>query len=249
MPHDRFYINVALTPSSEIVLTDEEAHHLYVMRPQVDDVVELVNGKGELASARIKHLHKKEIQLSVQSCLHQDAPAFSFIIAQGIPRMARLETILEKGTELGMTELWLFPGDRSEKTIFNETQKERLKKILIASMKQCGTLFLPELKWLPPLSKWQPIDYPLFFGAFHENIPSFFTAWKQIAPQKGALFVVGPESGLTEKEEHALKTLRGKGVSLHANILRTDTAPLAALTLMSHFHQISQKGNEGIPLL
>lgn len=233
MPECRFYIDSPLAQEQEVLLQDEEMRHLIVMRPEIGDTIEIVNGKGDLARARITQFNKKETVLQITSLHHEAEDPLKLIIAQGMPKLPRLDIILEKGTELGMGELWLFPADRSEKVGLSANQNDRIKKILIASMKQCGRLYIPKVQIVDPIASWNPLPYPIFYGAFGENIPSFASTLKQTPPHNGIIFVVGPESGLSNKEEKQLNKLKAQGVSLHKNILRTDTAPLAALALMS----------------
>lgn len=233
MPEDRFYTKEKLS-KSDVLLQGEELRHIAVMRMKEGENVELINGKGELAEARVISLGKKEARLEVTSVQHKP-PSFPLILAQAIPRPSRLDVILEKGTELGMTKLILFPGEHSEKTSFTQEQLQRIEKVLIAAIKQCGSLWLPEVEIAPPLLKWQELPCTSYFGDFREGAMTLHSAWVKKPPEKGALFVVGPEKGLTEREEKHLEELGAVGVSLHKNVLRTDTAPLCALSLMSHF--------------
>lgn len=237
MPHDRFFLDAPLELATEVQLEDEEMRHLLVMRPKLEEEIELVNGKGTLAKGVITSIQKRIITLEIKERIQEEQDPFSLIIAQGIPRASRLDTILEKGTELGLSEIWLFAGERSEKTTFSNQQNERMQKILIAAMKQSGRLYLPKIELHPPISKWTTLPEASFYGAFKENTLPFMSAWQKAAPKNAALFLVGPESGLSPKEEAHLDKLHAMPVSLHKNILRTDTAPLAALTLMHTFSQ------------
>lgn len=235
MPDNRFYTSEKLEKSKTMILKEEELRHLAVMRVMPEDKLEIINGKGELAEARVLSINKKEARLEVDNVTTESPPAFPLIIAQAIPRPSRLDVILEKGTELGMTKLILFPGEHSEKTTFTPDQLHRIEKVLIAAIKQCGRLWLPEIEVAPPLSKWKELPCTSYFGDFREGTPSLFQAWRKNPPQNGALFIVGPEKGLTEREEKHLEGLGARGVTLNKNVLRTDTAPLCALSLMSHF--------------
>lgn len=226
----RFFIDSPLSVGAIVSLIDDELGHFRVMRPQINETLELVNGKGDLATATLISLGKKEATLQINTLLHEKEP-FQYIIAQGIPKGPRLDTILEKGCELGMTELWLFPAEKSEKTSFSQ---ERARKILIAAMKQSKRLHLPQIRSLPPIEKWSPFPFNAYFGSLASHAPSFLSTLQRTSPKKGVIFVVGPESGLSPKEEAHLLQLGAHGVSLHKNVLRTDTAPLAALTLMTN---------------
>lgn len=231
MPDNRFFSHSPLA-LGETTLDEDEAHHLqHVMRLSAGDKIELIDGKGVLAQATIKKCSKRSILVEVTDVQKEPPSNFSIIIAQAIPRFQRLDVILEKGTELGMTELWLFPGVHSEKGQFTDPQKERIQKILIAAIKQCGRLYLPFVRYCAPLSDWKNLPYPLFYGDLSPNTPRLIDAYGK--PEKGSIFAVGPERGWSPEELAHLKALNGKGVSLHSNILRTDTAPLAALSIIS----------------
>jgi 16S rRNA (uracil1498-N3)-methyltransferase len=223
MPHDRFYVDSAFHPKEQIDL-HEEARHLKVMRIRPGEEIELINGRNQIAKALVINSQTAEI-LSIES----KAPLFPIILCQAIPRLNRLDTIIEKGTELGLTELWLFPGKLSEK---KNVPLERAKKIAISAMKQCGRLDLPKIEIKPPIGQWGELPYSAYFGDISENAPPFLSLLEK---NEGVCFVVGPEAGFTPEEETQLKKIGVRGVKLHPWILRTDTAPLAALSLIASF--------------
>lgn len=235
MPDNRFYIPLKLEKGTTVTLAEEEARHLFVMRTQLGENLELVNGQGQLAHSKLLRLTKKEAQVEIENVITQKKSPFELILAQAIPRVNRLDAILEKGTELGATAFWLFPGLQSEKIHLSEHQLARMEKILISALKQCGRLYLPQIQLRPNLLEWQKPNYPIYFGDLRESAPSFQKAWETAPPKEGAIFVVGPEKGFSQSETHYLEKLGAHGVKLHTNILRTDTAPLSALSLISHF--------------
>jgi 16S rRNA (uracil1498-N3)-methyltransferase len=237
MPAER-YFHENLPPSGNSLLLEEhEFHHLAnVMRQEIGEEVELVNGRGLLARARIDRIEKKRAVLTVLEMLYTLPPSFSIILAQAIPRLQRLEFIVEKGTELGMSELQLFPASLSEKKTLSDHQMTRLRAIMIAAMKQCGRLYLPQIVIKPSIAEWGKPELPAYFGDFHPTSPLFEKAWEQHpASANGILFVIGPESGFNDHEINLLRQLGIQGVKLHHNVLRTETAALAALALISHW--------------
>ncbi|MGH7198043.1 MAG: RsmE family RNA methyltransferase [Candidatus Omnitrophota bacterium] len=220
MPADRFFTPVSLKTSS-LSLEGEELHHLAkVMRVRPGETIELVNGRGELATAELISLDKKTAHLKILS--HETAtPPPPLILAQAVTRTASLEWIIEKGTELGATEFWLFPGEKSEK---KNLALQRLETIQINALKQCGRLFLPHLALKPPLQEWPPPSGSLFFGDLSPHAP----------PLKGpfdspVIFFIGPEKGFSTSELATLSRFKARGISLHSNILRAETAAIAAL--------------------
>jgi len=234
MPAERYYIESELTKSDEVILEGLEFHHLTnVMRSKAGEKVEIVNGSGCLATATILHVEKKKAVLEIDELFNAPKPAHQVILAQAIPRLNRLDFIVEKGTELGMTELWLFPGDRSERKELSTSQIERLKSITVAALKQCGRLYLPQIMMKPALAKWPSAPISLYFGDLSPTAPLFSDLMGQ-KHDRNIIFCTGPESGFSENEAKKLIELGASGVKLHSHILRTDTASLAALTLITH---------------
>jgi 16S rRNA (uracil1498-N3)-methyltransferase len=242
MPKERFFCEQPLVESDTIHIKDFEFHHLVnVMRAKVDDTLEVVNGMGQLAEAEVQSIEKKQATLCVKNVLTEAAEPRSIILAQAFSRGNRLDFILEKGTELGMTEIWLFPGVLSERKTFSDNQPQRLKNILISAMKQCGRLFLPKIVLMPELAKWDKLKFASFFGDVEKDAPHFLDVINPLKKNESdvdesVIFFIGPESGFTEKEVRKLKDIGVKGVSLSSNILRTDTAALVALALITASH-------------
>lgn len=232
MPAERYFFEGELIEGSLMRLEEQEFHHLaHVMRAQIGETVEVVNGSGQLAQAQIKSLEKRQAELSIISVVSEHKSPFEIILAQAIPRLNRLDLILEKGTELGMTQLWLFPGTLSERKKISEQRLKRLRTITITALKQCGRLYLPQITLKPPIGQWDTLSLPSFFGDLNPSAPPLYNVW---TPDQGIIFFIGPESGFTDDEVTILDQLGAKGVKLHQNILRTDTASITALSLITH---------------
>lgn len=235
MPKERFYLPKELSEHQEVLIEGPELHHLAtVMRLTVGDTIELINGQGSYGIGKIVSVNKKQAILFIETLNKQEKPTSEIIIAQALPRLSRLDFIIEKATELGVTSLWLFPGENSEKKELSPNQLARIQHLLIAASKQSGRLFLPEVLLKPPLAKWTPTAMPFFYGSLAPGAPLFRKVLQE-RPLNKVVFCVGPESGFTHNEELILKKIRGIGVNLHPNILRTDTAAITAAVLISSY--------------
>lgn len=242
MPAERFFYPEFLEENQTIFFKDQENHHLiHVMRIKMGESIEIINGRGQLAVAVVERIEKKSSAFLIKTLQTVQASTNRIILAQAIPRLNRLDFIIEKCTELGVTEIWLFPAARSEKKDFSENQLERIQTLMIAAIKQCGRLFLPKILLLPPLKQWKNEDsLTLFFGDIHSDAPSFLTKWSQLSPSSGTIICIGPEGGFTDDEELILKKMGAHGIKLHNNILRTDTAAIASIVLLSHAYLINK---------
>lgn len=227
MPKDRFFINEPLNLHTTVHLTEDEHHHLKVMRAQTGETIEIVNGQGALAHAHIDTIGKHTTTLTLIHLETPPVPPQPLILAQALLRPKNLDLVIEKGTELGATAFWLFPGDRSEKTTLSPSQLERLRHITIAALKQSGRLFLPSLSLLPPLAHWERSPANPLWGDLDSSTP--------LTPQKGpTTLLIGPEKGFSQEEENCLRhNFKGRGIRLSHNTLRAETAALCALSVAS----------------
>ncbi len=239
MPAERFFLDDILTLHELYELKGPEFHHLaHVMRARKGDSIELINGKGALAQATVHDLKKETACVRVNEIQQAALPSpYCLTLAQALPKSSRLDLILEKGTELGVNSFWIFPGDRSATKDLYSSKIDRAQTVMIAAMKQCGRLYLPSLLFVPPIHQWEDMTHtPAFFGDLSPQAPLFETTWKRShLASSSILFITGPEGGFSEKELASLRDKGATGVKLHPNILRTETASLMALSLLSHW--------------
>ncbi len=230
MPAGRFFIAAPL--KNTLTLEGEEFHHLAkVMRLRIGETLELVNGQGEFSEAELISLDKKSCQLKILSHQKTPPPDKTLILALALTRPASLEWTLEKATELGATDFWLFPGERSEKTELSPSQLHRLETILINALKQCGRLYLPKIVLKPALAKWEHPSGSLFFGDLSSHAPLLKGPFSN-----PVTFFIGPEKGFSPEETRLLREkFKAHPISLHENILRAETA---AIAILSQFYLI-----------
>lgn len=238
MPAERYFIESTLNIHECHELKGAEFHHLaHVMRTRKGDCVELVNGKGDLAQAVVQDLKKDKALLKIECIHHEPSKPCRLILAQALPKPNRLDFILEKGTELGVDSFWIFPGHHSNQKDCYPSQMERIRTITITAMKQCGRLHLPSTLFLPSIENWEKFTkMSAFFGDLDPKAPLFEIDWNMRSETSYPIvFVTGPEGGFSEQEIQSLKDKGAHGVKLHNNILRTDTASVMAVSLMSHW--------------
>lgn len=242
MPDNRFFIDQPLQKGATVYLKDSELHHLQVMKRGQKNHLELVNGRYQLAQAVLLELKRDAATLKIEDVIEKKAPhTCKIILAQALIKPAKLDFVLEKGTELGVNEFVFFAANLSELKELSENKKARFHSLIIAALKQCGRLDLPKITFLKNLK-----DCPQFFstspssqnyfGDLAEKAPFLSDLPKKaLAKLKNIAFFVGPEKGFTEEEIDFLKTnLKAKSTSLSQNILRAETAGITAAALLSY---------------
>jgi 16S rRNA (uracil1498-N3)-methyltransferase len=243
MPIDRFFSSTKLTENKTILLEGAEARHLALStRKREGERVELVDGSGTLAVAVIVSLEKKKpVELRLLESIRHEEPSKKIYLLQAVPRANRLDTIIEKATELGVWEIILFPGEEGERSLISAHGIDRLEQVAISAMKQSGRLFLPKIRQFSPIDSWISLDHFTLYGEVDPTAPSLISLQDQLP--ENISFVVGPESGFSEEEVANLKRLGARGVSLNPNILRTDTAAIAAVAILSHISLVELKNS------
>lgn len=234
MPAERFFLACPYELNAQVTIEGEEFHHMVkVMRNQVGDKIELVNGKNQLALGEIVSISKREAELHILS-LSEKKPSSSCILAQALLRASKLEWIIEKAVELNVKEIRLFPSINSEKDELKESQMERLLHLAQAALKQCGRLDLPSITLVPPIEAWSQEGVPCFFGDTDPEAPSLIELLPTLKQSSSSVIVIGPEKGLHSKEIEKLRSLNFKGISIASNTLRTETAAIAACALLDY---------------
>ncbi len=220
---ERFYLRQQYSPLTIVHLSGSEHHHLKVMRIRPSDEVELVNGEGDLATAHVESIDKEHTALQILYVSKKDPPDRRVLLGVPLMRPSKLEWVIEKGTEIGADSFFLYPADNSTQEVLSDHQIERLGNIMISALKQSKRLYLPHLEVLPHLETLLKKEGQIYYGD---------PKGKPIQDLSGnILFITGPESGFS-KNEYILLAQVGKGICLNANILRAETAPLVALSVI-----------------
>ena len=232
--------------SSDIVtITGDQARHLaLVLRLKPSDMVSVLNGTGYEYECRIVSAHKKEIRAEVLSKAPYSAESpLSITIVQGISKGERMDIAVQKSTELGATR---FIPVITERTQVKQTQKvERWRKIALSAAEQSGRDKILDIDEPTQLEKFLDSITPvsagiIFFEEKRErNLKEVLSGFKGT---KEITILIGPEGGFT-KEEVATATEKGFIVaSLGPRILRTETAPITALSIIQY--ELGDMGGE-----
>lgn len=240
MPKERYYTKNSFQEGSCIILQDDEFHHLaHVMRQREGEMVELIDGRGALATARIGSLTRNSASLAVIRVSTNPPPAISLILVQALSPSNRLEDVLEKGTELGTDAFWMFGADKSKKTVLSASQHRRFEKILLSATKQSGRLYLPKLCVFSSLSSLFfdiPASAPLLFGDTDPTTPHLLKIRTEdlfTQPTTSLFFCTGPESGWSSQELRLLSEYGARAVSLGSHTLRMETAATTAAAFLN----------------
>jgi len=221
-----FHATYPFHVDSIISLDQRETHHLKaVRRIGPGEQVLLFNGCGELAVAAV--ISPREGSCRILSVEVHDRPAFcSFGLAFLQPH--HLDIAIEKMTELGVGEIVLFPGDKSDRRTLSSSGKRRLHALMVAAMKQSSQLFYPKLNVVDSFEEAiAQLPSPYFWLDPDQSLPLFSRSLISLKKGVSLSVFVGPESGWSAQEKEMLSR-KGEAVLLHPNVLRAETAAMVA---------------------
>lgn len=232
----RIYTNQPLSTSQRLALGEAPSHHLSkVLRMQVGRELILFNGDGCEYPGVISDVSKKTVTVDIADAaeINRESPLM-VELAIGISRGERFDWVLQKATELGVTRIIPLITERTEVKISGERSekiRDRWQQILISACEQCQRNTLPELSEPVTLEDWlSEVNTDLRFVLHHRDTQSLPT---EATPQSVSL-LIGPEGGLSDAEITQAKKADFNALTLGPRVFRTETAPMAALTLVQY---------------
>ncbi|MDD3637517.1 MAG: RsmE family RNA methyltransferase [Bacteroidales bacterium] len=219
-------------------LSEEESRHcIKVLRMKPGEAFRITNGKGLIFDATIIDANPKHLQAELTEGV-KGYDHWPFRLSIGIAptkNSDRLEWFLEKATEIGVDEIFLFESFHSER---RKTKPERLEKVIIAAMKQSVKSRLPKLYDVQKLSALfqLPFEGDRFIAWIDEGVTQ--TLAKAAAPGRNTFVMIGPEGDFSRDEIEESKLSGFIPVSLGAARLRTETAGVAAVHTIQLINQL-----------
>jgi 16S rRNA (uracil1498-N3)-methyltransferase len=230
----RIYTAQTLAADAVVMLEPEPARHVArVLRLVAGDPLVLFDGNGGEFPANITAVDKKRVQVLTGAHRPTECESpLSIHLGIALSRGERMDWIVQKSTELGVASLTPLTtehtgvklvGDRAEKRILHWRQ------IAISACEQCGRNRPPAIKPMTALTDWlATTDAQCKFVLHHraQNIHQIESSPVDIA------LLIGPEGGLSDSEIEAAERADFTSLRLGPRVLRTETAPLAAIAIL-----------------
>ncbi len=245
----RIYTPQTLTSSTAIALDAAAARHVQVLRMQPGMDLTLFNGQGGEFEAKVSLMGRSEVQVQVGAhhAIERET-ARQVHLAVSMPANERMDWLIEKATELGAASIQPLISERSVLRLSGERAEKKTahwQAAAVAACEQCGrnripTAYAPVLyqKWLlgqagSAQGAIESIANSPIAKAILSLHPSAIRAFDWAAKHEGKplLCLAGPEGGLSPAEEQAALDAGFAPITLGERVLRSETAPLAALAL------------------
>jgi 16S rRNA (uracil1498-N3)-methyltransferase len=236
----RVYVDAPVVAGKRLVVAGSAANHIArVLRLRSGDALTVFDGSGGEFGARVEEFRKEAVVVCVEEhrTLDRESP-LSLTLAQGVSRGERMDWIIQKATELGASRIVPVFTKRSVVRLDDKQAERKLqhwRAIAVSACEQCGRNRLPDVA--------TPVD-------FFDVLPAGFSAGSTrllLSPTgdlriddlenvgKGITVLIGPEGGLEDVEHEAAIAAGFKAVRMGPRVLRTETAAIAALTIIQRY--------------
>jgi 16S rRNA (uracil1498-N3)-methyltransferase len=230
----RIFTDSALSEGQTTTLDDSAAQHVgRVLRMQPGQTLVLFNGDGHDYAATITESGKKRVEVSVDEAKPNLTESnLEIVLGQTLSKGDRMDYAVQKAVEMGVTCIVPLATERSEVKLKGDREEKRLRhwrQVAISAAEQCGRARVPEILPVMTLPDWfeHTGACDLRLVLHHRTEQSLASLSK---PASIAL-MIGPEGGLNPDEIASAETAGFLPVALGPRVLRTETAPVAAMAL------------------
>lgn len=235
----RIYHPDVLSVDSQVTLTDDASNHLInVLRAKVDQPIVLFNGDGNEYGAHLSKITKRKSIATIDSKLSISIESpLNIHLGQGISRGDRMEWVIQKSVELGVSEITPLITERCGVKLNQQRwlkKHEQWQKLIISACEQCGRNVLPTLHQPTVLSEWIQQSTNQIRLTLH---PRAEQAFRHVSmPASGARLLIGPEGGFSEQEIYQTEQNGFHCIQLGPRVLRTETAAISAISALQAIH-------------
>lgn len=233
----RFYCPPPLPNQGSFNLPADAAHHASrVLRLREGDHVQMFDGQGHECHGVISDLSGKQVVVGdlIQVDANRESP-LQVLLAQALCSSEKMDWVIQKATELGVTEIQPLATERSVARLSAERAAKRTEhwqQVAISACEQCGRNVLPVIH--------PPLDIMVWLQQMRASINSKFILLPQGAtslqsqpkPQGTAVLLIGAEGGFSQAESDSALLCGFTPIRLGARVMRTETAAVAGLAAL-----------------
>jgi 16S rRNA (uracil1498-N3)-methyltransferase len=230
----RIFCDARLGPGAQFSLAPDAAQHVArALRLKTGDELTLFDGRGGEYEATIQRIDRDRVDVKVGAWRDVEREASLRVgLVQGLPEADKMDWIIQKAVELGVGWIQPIVCDRSVVRLSGERAERReyhWKRVAVAACEQSGRNQLPDVRPTLTFQAWMSAESEVPRWML---VPGAAPLASHVPPPGPVELLVGPEGGLSDREDDIARLRGCEPVALGPRILRTETAPIAALAAM-----------------
>lgn len=237
---EHFFVEPSAIRDGVAAIAGEDAGHIArVLRMRQGGEIHLSDGQGNEYRARLLSVDRLLVRAAIaEKYASSSEPPAHVTLFQALPKAGKMETIIQKCTELGVMNIVPVFTERCVVKPEADFEKKRVRyqRVAYEAAKQCGRGAVPQVL---PLKTLETVDYGAFGLLLHAYEEERTVSLKSVlhnlpqVPKDVALFI-GPEGGFAPGEAALLREKGALPVSLGPRILRAETAGMAMLAMLTY---------------
>ncbi|MBM7855712.1 16S rRNA (uracil1498-N3)-methyltransferase [Desulfohalotomaculum tongense] len=240
----RFFVDPANITEKQALITGPDVKHIKkVLRLKEGDKIILLDGLGHQYQGKISRLEKDAVWCdNLEQTEATGEPPVHITMVQCLPKADKMELVIQKGTELGVSRFIPLQCRRSVVKLNEEKsahRQQRWQRVALEAAKQCRRPLVPRVEkpmhWQEVLNE-VPEDALLLLPWEDERAVSLPKVLSSACLWKKVYIIIGPEGGFEQQEVELARQYGAKSVSLGPRILRTETAGLALASIIMYLY-------------
>ncbi len=240
----RFFTPPEYISDEKVIMRGSDVAHIRtVLRLKRGDRIQVLDGRGNCYTVILTHVGRDTIESSINSkddANNYESP-LKICLGQGMVKGTGFDSIVRKSVELGVDKVVPVRTSRCISKLSREDIPKKIgrwKRIAAEASKQCGRCRVPEIGHKPISVKDfclvnQYCDLKLIF--WEEELTIRIKDLSNKKKPNSAAILIGPEGGFSAKEVESSQKCGFQSVSLGPRLLRTETAPLAAISILQNY--------------
>lgn len=236
----RFFISPDQINGTSITVTGEDVRHIAtVLRMKAGEELLLCDGRGNEYSVKIISVDRSQVVTEILNQTHRELTDPRITLAQGLPKSDKMDFIVQKATELGVSSVVPVITERTIVKVKDEEKRvSRWQKIAREAAMQSSRPDIPAISNIISFKDFlRTINSEpgtLLLLPWEEGTEPISNVLRSNSGLRNIIVLIGPEGGFSAKEAETAKEIGFHLVSLGPNILRTETAALAVLAIMAY---------------
>lgn len=237
-----YYTGAPPRAGSLIELDKNESHHLVsVLRARQGDAITLFDGSGKAWTGTIVESNPKNAIVKIERHIDLRPPFCKITLAQAMPKAKGMEQIIQRATEIGISQIIPLKTSRTELKLDNERQERRIERwhmTAVEACKQSGYLLVPEISQIQTFKEFiksiQNTNSLKLVASLEQDAKSLKNHLKEGTRPSSIIWLIGPEGDFTEDEYQMARESGFTPISLAKNVLRIETAVIYALSITDY---------------
>lgn len=239
----KFFVEEGAIRGDTITITGDDVNHIRkVLRLRTGEAITVCDGKGMDYSAEIEQLEAQYVSARVVGVRESGTePPIEVVLFQGLPKSDKMDYIIQKTIELGISKIIPVITERTVVKIDNkkdaENKRVRWQRISLEAAKQCNRGMVPVVEVPVSFEKALELskEYELCMIPYEKERNNKLKGLVKADPDRRKIAVfIGPEGGFSEEEIERAEKQGVKPVTLGTRILRTETAGIAVLAILMY---------------